>query len=74
MIKYNNIWQSYAIIKEPILSFHLEKLYLSKAKIEGLFKWGPFDNSIPNNPLKPVNPIKIGLILPKKRKGFLIII
>lgn len=70
MVKYNNIWQPYAIIKEAILSFHLEQLYHSKTKIEGLFKWGPFDNSIPNNPLKPVNPIKLGVILPKKKKKF----
>jgi len=70
MIKYDNIWQSYAIIKEPILSFHVEQSYYSKTKIEGLFKWGPFDNSIPNNLLKPANPIKLGVILPQKKEKF----
>ena len=68
MIKYKNIWQPYVIIKEPILSFHIEQLYHSKTKIDGLFNWGPFDNSVPNNPLKPPNPIKVGVILPKEKE------
>jgi len=65
-----NIWQPYVIINEPVLSFHIEQSYYSKNKIDGLFKWGPFDNSIPNNPLKPVNPIKLVAILPRKKRKF----
>ena len=70
MTRNKNIWQSYVIIQEPLLSFHIEQSYYSETKIEGLFNWGPFDNSILNNPLRPPNPIKLGIILPRKNESY----
>ncbi len=68
MKNINNIWLPYITIEEPLLSFHVDQSYKASNKLEGLFKWGPFDNSIPANPLKLVSPIKIGIILPRKIK------
>jgi len=70
MRSVNNIWLPYIILKEPFLSFHIDQPYKATNKLEGLLRWGPFDISIPANPLKPVSPIKIGVILPKKIKAW----
>jgi len=67
----NNNWTPYFIMKEPTLSFHIEDKFVSESKIDGLFNWGPFDSSISNNPCKPPNPIKIGLIGLKEKETFL---
>lgn len=65
--KNSNLWQNYATVEEPKLSFHIDQPYFSNSKIEGLFKWGTFDSSIPNYPLRPRNPIKVGVIVNKKK-------
>ena len=65
----NNNWFPYINIEEPLLSFHLEENYFSKKKIEGLYKWGAIDNSIPNNPIRPHNPINIGIILIRNKSN-----
>lgn len=69
MKSVNNIWLPYITLKEPFLSFHIDQSYKATNKLEGLFRWGPFDISIPANPLKPVSPIKMGIILPRKIKA-----
>ncbi len=68
MTKVNNIWKSFETIKEPLLSFHYDRPYYSESKIEGLFKWGALDSSVPNNLLRPTNPIKIGVITTSGKK------